>query len=440
MATARPTPPPAGDDTARDDTARDDTARDDTAGDDTAGDDTAGDDTAREPILLELDSQDRRGAKRPTVPWRTILAVIASLLATYVGIWLLQHLTKILTWILVAGFFTVVLSPPVDFLIKRARLRRGLAAFLVFFTGLAVLVALLYSFIRPIVDQSTEFVDRFPQYVEDAKAGKGPVGEIVQKYELDTWVDKNQDRLRKSVSGLGTSALTVARSVFNTIAATLTIAVLTFLMLVQGPDLLSASVRILSPPAQVRAKRLGHECAQAVTGYVAGNLTISVIAGLMTFAFLSIIGVEFAGVLSLWVGFADLIPLVGATLGAIPTIGVAFLHSIPAGIACSVFYVIYQQFENHVLQVTIMSRTVALRPFTVLLSVLVGVELFGLLGALLAIPVAGVVKVLGTELIRLRRPDLLTPEPAHHGHRREGHTPLVVRGWRSLRARVATGR
>ena len=131
-----------------------------------------------------------------------------------------------------------------------------------------------------------------------------------------------------------------------------------------------------------------------------------VIAGISTFIFLTIAGVPFAGVLALWVGFADLIPLVGATLGAIPTVLVAFLSSTTIGVATLIFYVIYQQFENHVLQVTIMSKTVALKPLIVLASVLFGVEIFGLLGALLAIPAAGIIKVVGTDIIAHRRPDI----------------------------------
>ncbi len=119
-----------------------------------------------------------------------------------------------------------------------------------------------------------------------------------------------------------------------------------------------------------------------------GNLLISVIAGTAAWLMLFILGVPYAEVLGLFVGFADLIPLVGATLGAIPTIGFAFLHSVPAGIITTIFFIVYQQFENHVLQVTIMSRTVKLNPLAVLVSVLVGVELFGFLGALLAIPAA----------------------------------------------------
>src|SRR6201999_3172922 len=118
-----------------------------------------------------------------------------------------------------------------------------------------------------------------------------------------------------------------------------------------------------------------------VSGYMFGNLLISVIAGGATYILLKILGVPYPEALALWVAFTDLIPLVGA----IATVGLAFLHGVVAGVVALIFYIAYQQFENHVLQVTIMSRTVNVSPLTVLVSVLVGVELAGFLGALLAL-------------------------------------------------------
>src|SRR5256886_10412057 len=146
--------------------------------------------------------------------------------------------------------------------------------------------------------------------------------------------------------------------------------------------MMRGGLNMLSPPTAERIQRVARDCARAITGYVAGNLLISVIAAFVTFVSLKILGVPFALVLAIWVAFADLIPLVGATLGAIPTILVALLHSTTAGIAMAIVYIVYQQFENHVLQVTIMARTVRLNPLVVLVSVLAGVELYGFLGAL----------------------------------------------------------
>jgi predicted PurR-regulated permease PerM len=313
-------------------------------------------------------------------------------------------LTRIITFVVVAGFFAVILGPPVDFLERKAKLRRGIATTLVFLTGIGLVAGMLYAFIRPIVDQTQKFVDDLPGYVDDAKAGRGTVGHLVKKYKIDEYVDKNQARFRRSLTSAGRQVPHYIGRVANGIATTLTILVLAVLMLLVGPRLQAGALALIEPEKRrERFRRVTTDCARAVTGYMFGNLLISIVAGTLTFVWLKIVGVPFRGVLGLWVGFADLIPLVGATVGAIPTVLVAFLHSVPAGIATIVFFVVYQQFENHVLQVTIMSRTVNLNPLTVLISVLCGVELFGILGALLAIPVAGIAQVIARDIYDERR-------------------------------------
>jgi predicted PurR-regulated permease PerM len=336
--------------------------------------------------------------ERRPIPWRTIFAVIASVVAVGLAVVLLRELARIVAWILVAGFFAVVLSPAVDFCQRRLRMRRGLAVTTVFVTTFVLVAAMLYAFIRPIVDQSIEFGDRFPGYVQDAKEGKGTIGKLVQRYDVDEWVEKNQDRLERAVRGAGRPALDAARTIANTIVALVTIIVLAVLMLLQGPGMLQGGLNALAPERRERVRRVAADAAKAVSGYMTGNLIISLIAGVATYIWLLAWGVPFRGVLGLWVAFADLIPLVGATLGAIPTVGVAFLHSVPAGIGTVIFYIAYQQFENHVLQVTVMSKTVKLNPLLVLISVLVGVELFGILGALLAIPAGGIIQVVVRDL------------------------------------------
>ncbi|MDQ3756993.1 MAG: AI-2E family transporter [Actinomycetota bacterium] len=331
---------------------------------------------------------------REPIPWRVIFASIFAVLAVFTAVVLLRNLARVVTWLVIAGFFAVLLTPPVDFLVRRLRFRRALATLLVFLLGFGLFAALMYAFVRPIVDQSQQFVDNFPRYVTDAKEGRGPMGDLVTRYDLDERLEANQDRLRETLNELGRNSLDILRSVGNAVVAGLTILVLAFLMIVEGPIIVSTVQNALSPSTRKRVGHVAADCAKSVTGYMAGNLLISVVAGTATFAWLFAVGVPFRGVLALWVAFADLIPLVGATLGAIPTILVAFLHSTTAGIATTVFFIAYQQFENHVLQVTIMARTVKLNPLSVLVSVLVGVELFGILGALLAIPAAGIIQVI----------------------------------------------
>jgi predicted PurR-regulated permease PerM len=225
----------------------------------------------------------------------------------------------------------------------------------------------------------------------------------VQRFDIDEYIERNQAEWQESLRNAGAPALSVARSVASGVFAAVTILVLTFLMVLQAPKLTRSALIAIGDRHRERVRMVAADCAKAVTGYMAGNLAISVIAGLSTFVFLTVIGVPFAGVLGLWVAFADLIPLVGATLGAIPTVGVAFLSSPGRGIAALIFYVVYQQLENHILQPTIMSRTVDINPLAVLVSVLAGVELFGLVGALLAIPAAGILQVIVRNLYDERR-------------------------------------
>jgi len=337
------------------------------------------------------------------VPWRTIWATIAAVLATVLAIVVVHEISRILVWIVIAAFFAIVLSPPVNFLQHRLRFPRSLATVVVFLLGLALLTALLYAFIRPVVDQSQRFVDNFPRYVQEAKAGRGPLGSVVKRYNLDRRLEERQGDLKKNLNRLGTQSVNILTRVGNAVAGTVTIIVLSILMLLSGPRMLQGSLNILSPPRREHVRHVAADCAKAVTGYVAGNLLISVVAGVATFVALWVLGVPFRTVLALWVAFADLIPLVGATLGAIPAVIVALLHGTTAGVATIIFFIVYQQFENHVLQVTIMSRTVDLNPLVVLVSVLIGVELAGMLGALFAIPLAGVVQVIGRDLLDSHR-------------------------------------
>jgi predicted PurR-regulated permease PerM len=333
------------------------------------------------------------------VPWRTIWATIFSVAVVFIGYQAFLAIGRIITYVAVALFFAIVLTPPVDFLQHKARLRRGLAATVVILVGLGLLAAMLYAFIKPLVDSASTFSRDLPQYVEDAQDGKGPIGDLVKRYDLEEKVRDNQDKIQQAVAGFGQNGLDIVRRIFSTIVASLTVGVLTVLLLLEGPHLSQSILQFLPEERQrERVRTVAVDASRAVSGYVFGNLLISVIAGVAAWIMLFIAGVPYAEVLGLFVAFADLIPLVGATLGAVPTIAFAFLHSVPAGIAAIVFFIVYQQFENSVLQVAIMSKTVKLNPLAVLISVLIGVELFGFLGALLAIPVAGIIQVIARDV------------------------------------------
>jgi predicted PurR-regulated permease PerM len=328
---------------------------------------------------------------------RSVFVVLSGVLAFAVAVLLFWKLRRIVGLVVIAAFFATILNPMVDIL-TRLRMRRGLATSIVFLLGVAAFAGLIYTFVRPIYDSGQSFARDVPGFVERAKNGEGRVGELINRYNIDEKVAENAPKLQDALKNAGGPAVEVAQRVASGLLALLTILVLSFLMLLEAPEIISTFLALLSPKRALQIRKIGADVAGAVTGYMAGNLVISLIAGLVTWVFLVIVNVPFAGVLGLWVGFADLLPLVGATIGAIPTIAIAFLHSTGSGIAVVIMYIVYQQIENHILQPVVMSRTVKLNPLGVLLSVLVGVELAGFVGALLAIPAAGAIQVVIRDL------------------------------------------
>jgi predicted PurR-regulated permease PerM len=338
---------------------------------------------------------------------RSVFVILAGALAFIVGVVLFWELRRIVGLVVMAAFFAIILNPMVDAL-TRLKFRRGIATAVVFLLGVAAFSGLIYTFVRPIYDAGQSFATDIPGFVERARNGEGRVGELIKKYDIDKEVAENAPRLQAALKNAGGPAVRTAQRVASGLLALLTIMVLSFLMLLEAPGIISVFLGLLSPSRALQVRRIGSDVAGAVTGYMAGNLVICLIAGTATWIFLSIVGVPFAGVLGLWVGFADLLPLVGATIGAIPTIAIAFLHSTGAGVAVLIFYIVYQQIENHFLQPVVMSRTVKLNPLGVLLSVLVGVELAGFVGALLAIPAAGAIQVVIRDLWDERQQRLKT--------------------------------
>jgi predicted PurR-regulated permease PerM len=329
-----------------------------------------------------------------TFPARTIFMVVGIVLAVAAVLEVLWISRHVLTWILVSVFLALALNPAVEWLLRHRVHHRG-AAIGITYLGVALAVFGLGAlFVPTLVDQVNSFVDKTPDYVHDLTSGRGKLGFLETKYHV---VEKVREQVQKGgasrILGLTGTALAVTKGVINAVVATVTIIFLTFFMLLEGPKWTERIYGLLPTDSQPRWRRVGHDIYRTVGGYVTGNLLISVIAGVSSTIVLLILGVPYAVALGLIVAFLDLIPLAGATIAAIIVAAVAFLHSIPAGIVVIVFFVVYQQIENHLLQPVVYGRTVQLSPLAVLIAVLIGAELAGVLGALGAIPVAGAIQV-----------------------------------------------
>jgi predicted PurR-regulated permease PerM len=198
--------------------------------------------------------------------------------------------------------------------------------------------------------------------------------------------------------------LDLVRSVVTAVVAVITIIFLTYFMLLEGPRTIKGVLGLLAPQTRVRYERVGYEIYRTISGYVTGNLLISLVAGVTSTAVLFAVGSDFAIALGLLVAILDLIPLAGATLAAIIASTVVLIETDWVRTLIVIgFFLAYQQFENHVLQPLVYGRTVELSPLAVLLAVLIGAQLAGVLGALMAIPVAGTLLAIARELLHYRR-------------------------------------
>jgi len=344
---------------------------------------------------------------------RTILRVLLIVLAVAVTlevIWVARH---VLAWVVIALFLALALDPLVGWIERRGKIKRGPAIGITYVIVLIVIVGVGLTFIPKLIDEVNGFVQALPNYVHDLTHGRGRLGFLERKYHV---VEKVREQVQNGgaskVLGLSGAALSVTKSVITIIAATVTIVFLTFFMLLEGRAWVERVYSLFPAESRPRWRRVGHDIYRTVGGYVTGNILISLIAGSSITIVLLIMGVPYAVALGLLVAVLDLIPLAGATVAGIIVCIVAFLHTIPAGIVVLVFFVVYQQLENHFLQPVIYGRTVKLSALTVLISVLVGAELAGILGALAAIPVAGTIQVLVRDQLTTRRGGDIDHSPA----------------------------
>jgi predicted PurR-regulated permease PerM len=342
---------------------------------------------------------------------RTVLVVLGILLATLALLALVYLAWHIITWLLIAIFLALALNPAVEFFERRG-LRRGYSAAIVFILAIGAIAGLGFLLVPPLVDQVRNFVDYVPKIVEDVTAGRGPLGFLQTKYHI---VDRVRDAVQThgagGVLGITGAGLAIARGVVTAVAGTVAIAFLTFFMLLDGPGMVERFYAFLPESVRPRWRRIGTEIYRTVGGYVTGNILISVIAATASAIVLFALGSNYAIALAVVVGVLDLIPLAGATLAAVLVSIVVFVElGWVKGLIIIVFFVVYQQLENHILQPIIYGRTVQLSPLVVLVAVLIGAELAGILGALAAIPVAGIVQAIARELLRYRRET--APDPA----------------------------
>jgi predicted PurR-regulated permease PerM len=317
---------------------------------------------------------------------RAVLIVVAVLLTIYV----LYLLRKPLSWLIIAAFIAVAAAGPVNVL--QRRMRRGFAIAIVYLVIALIPVGLGALLIPPIVSQSEDLADNAPEYVQDVEDfvnDNETLQDLNEDYDITGKLQDEAAKLPDKIPDAAGVLSDIGVGLVNSVFAAVTILILSVFMVAGGPKWVSGFLEAQRPDHAERIERTLQRIANAIGNYVGGALLQATIAGVTAFIVLNILGAPFAGPLALVVFFFDLIPVVGATIAAFLVALVMLFVNFPVALIIWVIFAIaYQQFENYVIQPQIQRRATEIDPFLVLVAVLFGSTLFGVIGALLAIPAA----------------------------------------------------
>ena len=302
--------------------------------------------------------------------------------------------------IVISAFLAIGLSPAVEWL-QRRKVRRSLAvtivigAVLLFFGGFFAAAA------PPVATQAGELRTEIPTYLTELRQDNATYRRLDEQFNITERIKAQLEEKSDEAAG---AAVSVARGVLTAILKTLTVLVLTLYFLSAYPAIKRGGYRLVPRSRRARVGLLGDEILSRVGGYVLGNIATSVVAGVAALIFFYSVGMgEYAIALAMLVAILDLIPLVGATIAAVICTFVAFFVSVPVGLICAAYFLIYQQVENYVIVPKVMKRTVDVSPLASIVAALTGGALLGVVGALLAIPIAAAIQLIGSEVVLPRQ-------------------------------------
>ncbi|MEV4465340.1 AI-2E family transporter [Micromonospora echinofusca] len=316
--------------------------------------------------------------------------------ALYLG---LRNAAGILVLVVIALFLAVGLHPAVVRL-RSWGLPHGIAVAVVALTVVLLLCGGVFALVPPIITQSGQFIEQLPSYLEALRRNE-TVNDLVVRYDLMERLQNaaNADTVGQALGGV----LGGAQLLFGTVFRGLTVLVLTIYFLAYFDRLRDLGYSLVPRSRRERVQLIGDEILTKVGAYMVGALSIAVLAGISTYVFALIVGLPYPFALAVVVAVTDLIPQIGATLGAVIVSLVGFATDLPVGIACAVFFLIYQQVENYLIYPKIMRRSVSVNEVAALVAALLGVSLLGVVGALIAIPAVAALQLILREVVLPRQ-------------------------------------
>jgi len=344
---------------------------------------------------------------------RAIARIVLVAAAVVLFIYVLYLLRKPISWLIIAAFLALAAAGPVNVL--QRRMKRGFAIAIVYIVIILIPIGLGALLVPPLVGQAEDLADNAPEYVQDVENyvnDNKTLKNLDDDYDITGKLREEAEKLPEKIPDAAAALSDIGVGLINSIFAGLTILILSIFMVAGGPRWVRDFVEMQRPEHAQRIERTLQRIANAVGNYVGGALLQATIAGVLAFVVLTILGAPFAGPLAVLVFFFDLIPVIGATIAAFLVAIVMIFVGPVALIVWIVFAIAYQQIENYIIQPQIQKRATEVDPFVVLVAVLFGSTLFGIVGALLAIPTAAAILIAIHEWREYRRellPDSTAP-------------------------------
>lgn len=332
-----------------------------------------------------------------TISNRTVLRVLLLVFSAILFLAVVKQARHALILIFTAFFLALALNAPVHWLSRhlpgRLKGKRSAATAISFLLVIVLLGVFIASIVPPLVHQTQSFLSAAPQLIDDMRHGNGPLGHIIQRYHLESQVDNFSSQLGERLNGLGGAAVSSLGKIGSSVFSILTILVLTFMMLIEGPRVLDFFRELIPHHRRENTDRLALEMYGVIKGYINGQVTLAALASLLIVPMLFILHISYPIALMVVIFVCGLIPMVGHTIGAIIVTLVALAASPVSAVIILAYYILYQQIENYAIQPRIQANSTNMSPLLVFISVVVGVSFGGLFGGLFAIPVAGCIRI-----------------------------------------------
>lgn len=337
---------------------------------------------------------------------KTIVRILVVVVLVVAGFSFLSATRNVFILLVASGFLAVALNPPVSYLSSKITGgSRGLATGIAYLTVVSIIAVFLWAIVPPMVTQTRDFLNDLPDYIADLGEGDDAVANFIRENDVEREIQNFTDSVSDgTVLGNTSSQLFSGLGrVTSSIISVLTVLVLTFFMLIEGPGWLEKIWEAQPEDKREHRRALGKKMYLIITSYVNGQLLIALLSATSALVAMLIAGIPLAVPLAGLVGLLGLIPLVGATLGAVIVVIIALFQSFYTALGMAIFFIVYQQVENNAVQPLIQSRQLEVSPLLIFVAVLFGISLGGLLGGFVAIPAAAIARLLFLDYLDQRK-------------------------------------